>query len=277
MSRRTKLLDQKLLLQKLIVIKSYLTQSTSSSSSSDLDNVPLGKLYPFTQKGFSSSTKTHKKPADNITHEPVRFDIDERIIGMSQRKSDFYNRFPANNPLKPPMIQPLNVVPADAEFIDEHIGSESSNPNASSSSQPSSTNQNLGISVLDNLVSHYSGELPEVKPTSQKASEVVSMEIASESPQHQAPNQQMTTSTSPEHVPTPEHIAPEHIVPEQLASDHIISPSILETVSESDFMITSYAPDVEIEQSSSTMIEKSIPNQPSINNTQTPNSINSQS
>lgn len=144
--------------------------------------MPLGKLYPSIQKGFSSSTKTHKKPADNITHEPVRSDIDERIIGMSQRKADFYNRFPANNPLKPPMIQPLNVVPANAEFTDEHIGSESSYPNASSSSQPPSTNQNQGTSVLDNLVSHYSGELPEVRPISEKASEVVSMEIASENP-----------------------------------------------------------------------------------------------
>lgn len=87
----------------------------------------------------------------------------------------------------------------------------------------------------------------------------------------------MTTSTSPEHIPTPEHVAPEHIVPEQLASEHIISPSIAETVSESDFMITSDAPDVEIEQSFSTMIEKSVPDQPSTNNTQTPNSTNNQS
>jgi hypothetical protein len=175
------------------------------------------------------------------------------------------------------MIQPLNVVPADAEFTDEHIGSESSNPNASSSSQPPSTNQNQGISVLDNLVSHYSGELPEVRPNLEKASEVAADEVASESPQHQAPNQQMTTSTSPEHVPTPEHVAPEHIVPEQLVPDQTFSPSIPETVSESDFMVTSDAPDVEIEQSFSTMIEKSVPDQPSTSNTQTPNSTSSQS
>jgi formylmethanofuran dehydrogenase subunit D len=48
------------------------SQSTSSLSSSEFDDMPLGKLYPSIPKGPSSSTKTHKKPADNITHEPIR-------------------------------------------------------------------------------------------------------------------------------------------------------------------------------------------------------------
>jgi preprotein translocase subunit SecD len=42
------------------------SQSTSSSSSSDLDDVPIGLVYPTTKKGFSSSTKLHKKPATHI-------------------------------------------------------------------------------------------------------------------------------------------------------------------------------------------------------------------
>jgi hypothetical protein len=71
----------------------------------------------------------------------------------------------------------------------------------------------------------------------------------------------MTTSTSPEHVPTPEHVAPKHIVLEKLASELIdpkqtipnpcLSPAIQlpETISEPNFMITFDVPDVEIEQS----------------------------
>jgi hypothetical protein len=194
------------------------SQSTSSLSSSEFDDAPLGKLYPSIQKGLSSSTKNNKNPADNTPHEPVRSDIDERIIGVSQRKTDFYNRFPANNSLKPPMIQPLNVVLADTEFTDEHISSESSNPNASSSSQPTSTNQTQETSVLYNLVSHYSDELPEVRSTIEKASEVNTTEVTLQTPPHQAPNQQMTTTTSLEHVYSPKHVVPEHAVPEQLVS-----------------------------------------------------------
>jgi hypothetical protein len=90
------------------------SQSTSSSSATDYDDVPLGKLYPTTQKGQSSTTGTHKKPKTNISQEPVRSDIDDRIIGLSQRKAHFYDRFPVStNPLRPPMIQPLNMVPSD--------------------------------------------------------------------------------------------------------------------------------------------------------------------
>jgi len=41
---------------------------------------------------------------------------------------------------------------------------------------------------LENLVSHYSGELPEVGSVLQQASEVASDEVASESPQQQTTN-----------------------------------------------------------------------------------------
>jgi hypothetical protein len=52
------------------------------------------------------------------------------------------------------MVQPLNVVPADVNV-------------ESSSSQSTSTNQTQETSLLDNLVSHYSSELPGVEPNSQ--------------------------------------------------------------------------------------------------------------
>jgi hypothetical protein len=129
--------------------------------------------------------------------------------------------------------------------------------------------------VLDNLVCHYSSELLGVKPNSQKASEEASMEVTLESPQHQTSNLHMASTTSPEHVSTPEHVVPAHIVPEQLVPDQTLSPAIPETVNEPDFMITSDALDVEVEQSSSTVIEKSVPEKPSTSNP-TPNSINNQ-
>jgi hypothetical protein len=93
------------------------------------------------------------------------------------------------------------------------------------------------------------------------------------SPQQQAPNQQMTSITSPKHVITP---ASKHIIPEYIVPGQILTPSIPKTISESYFMITSDAPDVEVEQSSFTVIKKSVPDKPS-SSTQTPTSTNSQS
>jgi hypothetical protein len=58
--------------------------------------------------------------------------VDQRIGNMSEMRNKVCERLPSNHPFQPPMIQPLNVVPVDAEFIDEHIGSEPSNPNVES-------------------------------------------------------------------------------------------------------------------------------------------------
>ena len=56
--------------------------------------------------------------------------------------------------------------------------------------ESSSTNQTEDTSVLNNLSSHLSGELPGVDFNSKKASEVESMEVSSESPQQHAPEPQ---------------------------------------------------------------------------------------
>jgi len=94
---------------------------------------------------------------------------------MSQRRVDLCNKLPANHPLQPPIIEPLNVAPADTHT------SQSTHSNQPSNSQPKTTEPN----AIDQLVSHYSGELPEVESELQKASEVASDEVASESPQQQ--------------------------------------------------------------------------------------------
>jgi hypothetical protein len=237
----------------VVEVESYSTQSssyqsTSSSSATDYDDVPLGKLYPTTQKGQSSTTRTHKKPKTNISQEPVRSDIDDRIIGLSQRKADFYDRFPVStNPLRPPMIQPLNMVPSDENIepsssshpqiikplsiVDPTVTIESSS-HLSSPEQTQNTTV-LAIWFVTTLVNYQHSE---------KAYEVASMEVASESPQHQSPNQQMTTTISPahvsssehvstsEHVSIPEPVVPEHIVPEQLAPEHTFSSTIPEYI-----------------------------------------------
>jgi hypothetical protein len=92
------------------------------------------------------------------------------------------------------MIQPINMVPSN-----ENIKPSSSHLQVVSHPQlvkplsivdptASSPEPTQDTTFLDNLVSHYSGELPEVRQHSEKASEVVSMETTSESPQHQSPN-----------------------------------------------------------------------------------------
>lgn len=92
--------------------------------------------------------------------------VNERIGNISEICNKVCERLPFNHPFQPPMIQPLNMVHADINV-------------ESSSSQPT-TSQTAETSVIDNLGSHYSGELPEVRPTLQKASEVTTMEVTLE-------------------------------------------------------------------------------------------------
>jgi len=121
--------------------------------------------------------------------------------------------------------------------------------------EPSSTNQTEDTSVLNNLSSHLSGELPGVSLDLQKASEVASVEVASESPQQHQPEPQKTTSV------------PEHYVPEQVASEHNETPSASEIVVEFDGMVTSDDSDLEMDQSYIEIV-KSASDQPSTSNTQ---------
>jgi hypothetical protein len=130
--------------------------------------------------------------------------------------------------------------------------------------------------VLENLVSHYSGELPGVEPNSHIDSEVASMEVTLESPQHQTPNSQMA-STIHHVVSVPEQVVSEHIGSEQIVPEQAETLDIPETISEPDYMITSDAFDAEDEQlhSSSNVIIQSVSDQPSTSNP-THTSTNSQ-
>jgi len=147
---------------------------------------------------------------------------------MSQMRVDICNKLPANHPFQPPMVEPLNIAPADAEGSYEPAGSTSATTTTSSksnqptlvkplnfaqtqthtetcepsNSQPKSPTKQPGPNVLDQLVSHYFGELPEVESELQKSSKVASDEVASESPQQQAEPQTALTKIQiiPEHI-----------------------------------------------------------------------------
>ena len=197
------------------------SSSTNTSDSSDLDDVTLNILY----KNLSPSTK-QKQKANTESFEPLYPSVLNRIGEMSQMRVDICNKLPADYPLQPPVVEPLNVAPADAEGSDEPAGSVSANTATSSQSdqptlvkplnfaqtqtetktcEPSVSQPKLPTklsepNVLYQLISHYSGELPEVESELQKASEVASDEVASESPQQQTPEPQ-TASTTTQIIP----------------------------------------------------------------------------
>jgi len=112
--------------------------SPSHSTSSDIDDVPLNKIYTTINKGLSPSTKLQKNPSDE-TFEPMYPSVFERIGEMSQMRLDVCARLPANHPFQPPMIEPLKSLPADAEGVDEPVVAKSANHEESSSSHPTPT------------------------------------------------------------------------------------------------------------------------------------------
>jgi len=107
--------------------------------------------------------------------------VEERIHDMQQRRINACLRLPANHPLQPPMIEPLQSIPADVEVVGYQTGPESANHEVLVSlSKP--TTQTSEPSVLDNLINHYSGELPGYETNLEKAFDLASDEVISEAP-----------------------------------------------------------------------------------------------
>jgi len=87
--------------------------------------------------------------------------------------------------------------------------------------------------VLDNLINHYSGELPGYKTNLERASDLASNEVMTESPQQQPPNSEMASLTCTNSVIHPEQTHPKQTVPEQTVPEQIGSKqSVLEHVLE---------------------------------------------
>ena len=248
--------------------------STSISNLSDLDDVPLNKIYTTINKGPSPSTKLKKKPCDE-TFEPMYPSVLERIGEMSQMRVDVCARLPADHPLQPPMIELIQSLPADAEGVDEPAGFESTN--ISESSNHKSTTQTTEPSMLDDLVNQYSGELPSYEPNQEKASKVASDGVTSESPKQQAPNSQMASYTCTKIIIRPEqqpyHLnathsnisfgialrnlakkikpVPEQHVPEQVLDEQPESQTSIDQINELDLMIISDSSDGQDQQTNS--------------------------
>jgi len=81
-----------------------------------MDDIPLNRVYGNLNKSLSPppSTKTQKKP-DYDTFVPMYPSVEERLHDIQQRRIDACKNLPVNNPLQPPMIEPIQYVPADAE------------------------------------------------------------------------------------------------------------------------------------------------------------------
>jgi len=100
--------------------------STFVSTSSDMDDIPLNRVYANLQKDISPSTKRHRK-SDNDTFVSMYPFVVERIGEMAQRRINACARLLANHPLQPPMIKPLQSISVDAEVVGEPTGPESAN------------------------------------------------------------------------------------------------------------------------------------------------------
>jgi len=197
--------------------------SSSSTTSSDLDDIPLSKFYTTLNKALtpSPSTKTTKKP-DYDTFVSMYPSIEERLIGMQQRRIDACKNLIADHPLQPPLIEAIQSTPAAAECESDCVGTYLANTIVSSFTPNSPTNQTTKIpepSIIPDLESHYSGELPEYVSNSQMASDIASDEVMAEHPPQHEPNPQMATTTNNDFVPIHEIIVPELTVPEQTASE----------------------------------------------------------
>ena len=172
------------------------SHSTSISTSSDIDNIPLSRVFANLHKSLSPSPSTkHQKKHDDDAFVPMYPSVLEKLCEMSQMRVDVCKRLPANHPFQPPMIEPLQSILADAEVVGEPVVPESANHEESSSSHPKPTTQTSDPSVLVELANHYSSELPGFESNLERASEAAFDKVTLESPQQHAPNLQMASNT----------------------------------------------------------------------------------
>jgi len=144
-----------------------------------MDDIPFNRVYSNLQKSLSPSSSTkHQKKPNNDTFVPMYPSVVERIGEMQQRRFNACARLPVDHPLQPLMIETLQSIPDDAKVVGEPTWPESANHEVSlSPSKP--TTQTSDPSVIQDLINHYSGEIA----SSERASEIASGEVTSESPQ----------------------------------------------------------------------------------------------
>jgi len=141
---------------------------------------------------------------------------------MQQMRINACKNLPADHPLQPPMIDPIQSISAALKGEGDCVGTDLANTNVSSSTPNSPTTQTTEIteqSIISNLESHYSGELPEYVSNSQIISDIASDEVMTEYPPQHEPNQEMATTTNNDYVLIPEMFVPELTIPEQPVSN----------------------------------------------------------
>jgi len=118
------------------------------------------------------------------------------------------------------MIELIQSIPADAESAVDYTRYDSANINVSSSypNSPIQTTETHEPSIIQDLMNHYSGELPGYESNIEKASDIASDEVMAESPHQQTPNQEMASSTNTYFVLIPD-IHPVPGVPEPEVPD----------------------------------------------------------
>ncbi len=100
--------------------------------------------------------------------------VEERLIGLQQRRINACIHILADHPLQPLVIEAIQSIPADAQSVDDHIGTKSANinvssPHPTSPTQTTPTTETSEPSIIQNLVDHYSGELPEYELNLEKS------------------------------------------------------------------------------------------------------------
>ena len=108
--------------------------------------------------------------------------VEEKLIDLQQRRIDACKNLPADHPLQPPVIEPIQSIPADAEGADDHTGTDFANinvssPHPTSPTQTTPTTETSKPLIMQNLVDHYSGELPEYESNLEKASDIAFMKL----------------------------------------------------------------------------------------------------
>jgi len=84
------------------------SHSTSVPTSSDIDNIPLNRVYATLHKSLSPSSSTkHQKKPDGDRYVPMYPSVLNRIADLIQMRIDVCNKLPANHPMQPPMIETL--------------------------------------------------------------------------------------------------------------------------------------------------------------------------
>jgi len=141
--------------------------------------------------------------------------VEERLHDMQQRMINACKNLPVNHPLQPSMIEPIQSVPVDGDGVVDYTRTDSANIDVSSS-HPNSLTQTIQTSepsIIPDLMNHYSGELPDYVSNQEKAFDIASDEVMTESPHQQTPNQEMASST--DSILIPESDVPDQSVSEQ--------------------------------------------------------------